>query len=380
MSEEAVAPAMRLTAGAPTSVLIGALARSYWGVLDGPEWRAARSVLQSFTLVPCSKQERARFDYEGKVITTATQLQRIVSYSEKWTRIALQTLEEMGVIRWTRGMIVGGKPTSSLLVVVKTKLLELIRFARPRSRRIDEERRDSFLTRLADILRRRRGSDGAMRAPEAVRVPSKGRGGVHTNDLQTRSCWSLHAEVTASPSTSVGGYPASGVNLPAKSLFRSLDEDKREALDLFTASANPVKSLSALSPARKDSFISNYKEDDMGIPIPAAHLDRLPDICPHGEADPKQCCTCIDATRNEIEMINYHARVKRTAAYQKAKAKGVFEVSNEEIARARAAQIAESEAKAAGMKPGLEFAYRVAERINQLLAEWQARGDAVLWR
>lgn len=380
MSEEAAMPAMRLTAGAPTSVLISSLARSYWGVLDGAEWRAARSILQALTLVPTSKPAIARFDYKGEVLSTAIQLQKISGYCERWTRIALQTLEEMGVIKWTRGMIVSGNPTSSLFVVVKRKLVELIKFARPRSKRIDEENRNKFIARLADILRRRRGKDGAERAPEAVRVPSRGRGGVKTNDLQARSCWSLHAEANASPSTSIGGYPASRVTLTTKRLFRNLDEDKREALDLFTASANPVKSLSALSPARKDSFISNYKEDDMGIPIPAAHLDRLPDICPHGEADPKQCCTCIDATRDEVEMHNYMSRVKRTAAYQKAKAKGVFEVSNEEIARARAAQIAEQEAKAAGMKPGIEFAYRVAARINQLLAEWQARGDAVLWR
>ena len=277
-------------------------------------------------------------------------------------------------------MIVSGNPTSSLFVVVKRKLVELIKFARPRSKRIDEENRNKFIARLADILRRRRGKDGAERAPEAVRVPSRGRGGVKTNDLQARSACSRHAEATASPSNSLGGYPASRVPRLRKRLFRSPDEDKREALDLFSASANPVKSLSALSPARKDSSISNYKEDDMGIPIPPAHLDRLPDICPHGEADPKQCCDCIEATRDELEMINYHARVKRTAAYQKAKAKGQFEVSNEDIARQKAAVIAEQEALAAGIAPGLEYAYRVAERINQLLAEWQARGDAVLWR
>ena len=378
MVSEAV-PAMRLTAGAPTSVLISSLARSYWGVLDGPEWRAARSILQALTLAPSSKKEINQFDNAGKVFTTATQLMRISGYCERWTRIALQTLEEMGVIRWTRGMIVSGNPTSSLFVVVKRKLVELIKFARPRSNRIDEENRNKFIARLADILRRRRGKDGAERAPEAVRVPSRGRGGVKTNDLQARSCCSLHAEVNASPSNSLGGYPASRVPLPKKSLFRNLDEDKREALDLFNASANSVDSSSALSPNSKDSFISNYKEDDMGIPIPPAHLDRLPDICPHGEADPKQCCDCVDATRDELEMIAYKNKVRRTAAYQKAKAKGAFEVSNEEIVRARAAQIAAAEAIAAGIKPGLEYAYRVAERINELSEEWRARGDSVLW-
>ena len=175
MVSEAV-PAMRLTAGAPTSVLISSLARSYWGVLDGPEWRAARSILQALTLAPSSKKEIDQFDDAGRVFTTASQLQKISGYCERWTRIALQTLEEMGVIRWTRGMIVGGNPTSSLFTVVKRKLVELIKFARPRSKRIDEEQRNRFIARLADILRRRRGKDGAARTPDSVRVPSRGAG------------------------------------------------------------------------------------------------------------------------------------------------------------------------------------------------------------
>lgn len=370
---------MRLTAGAPTSVLISSLARSYWGVLDGPEWRAARGVLQALTLVPTSKSAVARFDYKGEVLSTAIQLQKISGYCERWTRIALQTLEEMGVIRWTRGMIVSGNPTSSLFVVVKRKLIELIKFARPRSKRIDEEQRNRFIARLADILRRRRGKDGAARTPDSVRVPSRGAGGVKTNDLQARSACSRHAEANASPSNSLGGYPACRVALPKKRLFRSPDEDKREALDLFNAAAAPVKASPALSPATIEDFISNYKEDDMGIPIPAAHLDRLPDMCPHGEADPKQCCDCLDATRDELEMIAYKNKIRRTAAYQKAKAKGAFEVSDEDIVRERAAQIAAAEAIAAGLKPGLEYAYRVAERINELSEEWRARGDSVLW-
>lgn len=379
MVSEAV-PAMRLTAGAPTSVLISSLARSYWGVLDGPEWRAARSILQALTLAPSSKREVDQFDDAGKVFTTATQLQRISGYCERWTRIALQTLEEMGVIKWTRGMIVSGNPTSSLFTVVKRKLVELISFARPRSKQIDEERRNKFIARLADILRRRRGKDGAARTPDSVRVPSRGAGGVKTNDLQARSACSRHAEANASPSNSLGGYPANRVPRLRKRLFREVNEDKREALDLFNASADPVEGSPALSPNGKDSFISNYKEDDMGIPIPAAHLDRLPDMCPHGEADPKQCCDCVDATRDELEMIAYKNKVRRTAAYQKAKAKGAFEVSNEEIVRARAAQIAAAEAIAAGLKPGLEYAYRIAARINELAEEWEARGDSVLWK
>lgn len=378
VSSEAT-PAMRLTAGAPTSVLISSLARSYWGVLDGAEWRAARSVLQALALAPSSKEAISRFDDEGKVFSTASQLQRISGYCERWTRIALQTLEEMGVIRWTRGMIVSGNPTSSLFTVVKRKLVELIKFARPRSKRIDEERRNKFIARLADILTRRRGKDGAARAPEAVRVPSKGRGGVQTNDLQARSCWSLHAEVNASPSTPVGGYPRSRVTLTTKEMFRKPDKDNRKAVDLFSASVNSVNSDSALSPATIKSNESKLGDVDMLPPMPPAHLDRLPDICPHGGYDPRQCDLCVNATRSKTEMDAWTRRVNRDPAYMRAKEHGLLDVPDIEVVRAKATQIAQAEVKATGIRPGLEYAQKVAARINQLIAEWKARGDAVLW-
>lgn len=378
VSDEAT-PAMRLTAGAPTSVLISSLARSYWGVLDGAEWRAARGVLQALTLVPTTKTALARFDYKGEVLSTASQLQKISGYCERWTRIALQTLEEMGVIRWTRGMIVSGNPTSSLFTVVKRKLVELIKFARPRSKRIDEERRNKFIARLADILTRRRGKDGAVRAPEAVRVPSKGRGGVQTNDLQARSCWSLHAEANASPSTPVGGYPARRVTLTKKRLFRDTNNDNREAVALFSASVNAVETGSALSPATIKSNESKLGDVEMLPPMPPAHLDRLPDICPHGGYDPGQCDLCVNATRSKAEMEAWTRRVNRDPAYMRAKERGWLDVPDIEVVRAKACQIAQAEVKATGIRPGLEYAQRVAARINQLVAEWQARGDGVLW-
>lgn len=380
MSEEAALPALRLTAGAPTSVLISSLARSYWGVLDGPEWRAARGVLQALTLVPTSKPAIARFDYKGEVLSTAIQLQKISGYCERWTRIALQTLEEMGVIRWTRGMIVAGNPTSSLFVVVKRKLVELITFARPRSKRIDEENRNRFIARLADILRRRRGKDGAARTPDSVRVPSRGAGGVKTNDLQARSACSRHAEANASPSTPVGGYPARRVTLTTKRLFRKLDEDKREALDLFSASASPVKGLSALSPASIEDFVSNDEELGMLPPRPAAHLDRLPDICPHGEYSPRQCCDCVDATRNKNEMENWRRRVGKDPAYKRLEEAGLFEVSDEQIIRDRATQIATEQAESMMFKDRAEWIAYIVTTADRLVKEYKAKGEAVLWR
>lgn len=374
------APAMRLTAGAPTSVLISSLARSYWGVLDGPEWRAARSILQALSLAPSSKREVDQFDDAGKVFTTACQLQRISGYCERWTRIALQTLEEMGVIRWTRGMIVSGNPTSSLFVVVKRKLVELISFARPRSKRIDEEQRNRFIARLADILRRRRGKDGAARTPDSVRVPSRGAGGVKTNDLQARSACSRHAEASASPSNSLGGYPASRVTRVRKRLFREVDEDKREALDLFNASADPVEDKPALSPASIEDFVSNYEELAMLPPRPAAHLDRLPDICPHGEYSPRQCCDCVDATRNKSEMENWRRRVGKDPAYKRLEEAGLLEVSDEQIIRDRATQIATKQAEAMMFKDRAAWMAYVLATADRLVKEYKAKGEAVLWR
>lgn len=373
-------PALRLTAGAPTSVLISSLARSYWGVLDGPEWRAARSILHALTLAPSSKKEINQFDNAGMVFTTATQLQRISGYCERWTRIALQTLEEMGVIRWTRGMIVSGNPTSSLFTVVKRKLVELIKFARPRSKQIDEENRNRFIARLADILRRRRGKDGAARTPDSVRVPSRGRGGVKTNDLQARSACSRHAEANASPSNSLGGYPASRVTLPKKRLFRSPDEDKREALDLFNASASPVKGLSALSPEVKESLISNDEELGMLPAMPEAHLELLPDVCPHGGYDPAQCNLCVDATRNQNAMKDWRRRVAQDPAYKRAEKAGAFEVSDEQIIRDRATQIATKQAEAMMFKDRAAWMAYVLTTADRLVKEYKAKGEAVLWR
>lgn len=379
VSNDSSAPAMRLTAGAPTSVLISSLARSYWGVLDGAEWRAARSILQALTLAPSSKEDVSRFDYEGKVFCTACQLQRISGYCERWTRIALQTLEELGVIKWTRGMIVGGNPTSSLFIVVKRKLVELITYARPRSKRIDEEQRNRFIARLMEILKRRR-KDGAVRSPDSVRVPSKGAGGVQTNDLQARSACSRHAEVNASPSNYLGGYPARGVTAPKKRLFREVDEDKREALDLFNASATSVDSSSALSPETLESLISNYEELEMLPAMPAAHLDRLPDTCPHGGYDPAQCNLCVDATRDKSEMECWRRRVGQDPAYKRAEEAGLLEVSDKQIVRDRATQIATKQAKAMVFKDRAEWIAYIITTADRLVKEYNAKGASTLWR
>lgn len=375
---ETVAP-VRVTAGAPTSVLISSLARAYWGVLEGQEWRACRIVLQALPNLAYSKRSRAEFDYRGRVYATASQLTGITGYSEKWTRKALQALEDMGVIRWCRGMIVGGKPTASLFTVIKRRLVDLIKFARPRARRIDEEKRNSFIKRLADILVKRRGSDGSMRAPESVRIPSKAAGGIHTNELQTRSRWSIHAELSNSPSTLVGGSPAKGGTIQQKKSFRSMNEDNSGAVDLFSASANSADSSSALSPNSKEISISNYKEIEMVISKPQAHLDRLPTICPHGEIDPYKCIDCIDGTRDKDAMEQYRRKLKEHPAYQRALRRGYFDISDQQIIKDRATQIAIEQAKTRVFKDRSEWMNYIVTTANQLTQEFEAAGESVLW-
>lgn len=355
-----------INAHAGTSKIIRALAQAYWGELGGQSNAGIRSVLVALNNVPFSKEQWCRFEFSGELYCTANQIAGVSGLSARWVRVCLQRLEEMGLVRWVRGMVVNGRPTASMLRICKKALVAMIPAARKSQKQLEEEQEVETAVRLARLKNKR--------------CPSRGRGGVKTNDLQARSSFENRLELSSSPFHSmVKGERLRSHLKPIKRLFRKPDKDKRKALDLTCASADPVKGSPALSPEAKDSFISNYKEDDMGIPIPAAHLDRLPDMCPHGEADPKQCCDCVDATRDELEMIAYKNKVRRTAAYQKAKAKGAFEVSDEDIVRERAAQIAAAEAIAAGLKPGLEYTYRVAERINELAEEWRARGNSVLW-
>lgn len=78
-------------------------------------------------------------------------------------------------------------------------------------------------------------------------------------------------------------------------------------------------------------------------------------------------------------MEAWTRRVNRDPAYMRAKERGLLDVPDIEVVREKATQIAQAEVKATGIRPGVEYAQRVAARINQLVAEWQARGDGVLW-
>ncbi|XCB30296.1 hypothetical protein RQN30_02360 [Arcanobacterium hippocoleae] len=98
--------------------LLRSLALSGWGALAGAKMRHCRSVLNAFgDILPSGSAEG---------ISTAWQLSIVSGYSERHTRKALQTLEELGLITWVRGGIQEGKPAPSFFRVVKRKLVEII--------------------------------------------------------------------------------------------------------------------------------------------------------------------------------------------------------------------------------------------------------------
>lgn len=115
-------------------------------------------------------------------------------------------------------------------------------------------------------------------------------------------------------------------------------------------------------------------------PMPAAHLDQLPDICPHDGYDPAQCHLCVDATRDREEMRSWKARVAQDPAYRKAQAEGAFTVPDEQIIWDRAFQIATEKAKTLVFESRQAWCAYITETANRLVAEFRAKGEAVLWR
>lgn len=355
-----------INAHAGTSKIIRALAQAYWGELGGQSNAGIRSVLVALNNVPFSKEQWCRFEFSGELYCTANQIAGVSGLSARWVRVCLQRLEEMGLVRWVRGMVVNGRPTASMLRICKKALVAMIPAARKSQKQLEEEQEVETAVRLARLKNKR--------------CPSRGRGGIKTNDLQARSSFENRLALSSSPFHSmVKGERLRSHLKPIKRLFRKPDKDNREAVDLFSASVNPVNSGSALSPATIKSNESKLGDVDMLPPMPPAHLDQLPDICPHGGYDPKQCDLCVNATRDPGAMASWSRRVNRDPAYMRAKEHGLLDVPDIEIVRAKATQIAQAEVKATGIRPGLEYAQKVAARINQLIAEWKARGDGVLW-
>jgi hypothetical protein len=130
---------MALTAGAAAPVLLRQLERAGWGDLAGPDLKGTRAVLWVLarTLPPASA--------EGKA--TVEQLAAAAGYCTRWTASRLGMLEQLGIIRWTRGGVANGKPQPSLIRLSKRRLLALVQHAR--------QQRDEHLGRLREQTRQR---------------------------------------------------------------------------------------------------------------------------------------------------------------------------------------------------------------------------------
>lgn len=356
-----------INAHAGTSKIIRALAQAYWGELGGQSNAGVRSVLVALNNVPFSKEQWCRFEFSGELYCTANQIAGVSGLSARWVRVCLQRLEEMGLVRWVRGMVVNGRPTASMLRICKKALVAMIPAARKSQKQLEEEQEVETAVRLARLKNKR--------------CPSRGRGGIKTNDLQARSSFENRCALSSSPFHSmVKGERLRSHLKPIKRLFRKPDKDNREAVEAFSASVNPVNSGSALSPATIKSNESKLGEVEMLPPMPPAHLDRLPDICPHGGYDPKQCDLCVDATRNKNQMEDWRRRVAQDPAYKRAEEAGVFEVSDEQIIKDRASQIAIKQAESMMFKDRAEWIAYIITTADRLVKEYKAKGEAVLWR
>lgn len=141
----------RVTAAWPVPSLLRSLSLSGWGELAGGEFRGARGVLSALIgLLPSGS---------GEGIATAWQIAQAAAYSERHTRRSLHVLEELGVIKWVRGGIRGGRPTPSFFRVVKRRLVEIIRGAkedyaqrRAEHRRVTGERVGAFAKKKRGCL------------------------------------------------------------------------------------------------------------------------------------------------------------------------------------------------------------------------------------
>lgn len=134
---------MSLSAGAPLPSLMRSLRRAGWGELTGREWQGVRSTLMAVV-------DHAA-DGSGRADTTAYQIADSAGLSPRWTRRCLHILEDLGVITWVRGGVAYGKPQPSLFTVIKKRIVELIREARPEKDARDVARRAETAARLRGL-------------------------------------------------------------------------------------------------------------------------------------------------------------------------------------------------------------------------------------
>lgn len=113
---------MTVTAGWDARYLRDTLARSGWGPLDGRSNAGLRTVLGALVgLLPYRSASGA---------VTVAQIADTAGLTERWVRVKLAELEQLGAIEWRRGWLDHGRPRPGWVRIVKTRLVEWIELAR----------------------------------------------------------------------------------------------------------------------------------------------------------------------------------------------------------------------------------------------------------
>jgi len=148
------------TAHAPMPALVQSLANAGWGDLAGREFQGVRTVLVA--LMHSLPYKSA----QGTV--TEAQVAQRAGLSERWVRRCMHVLEDLGVIEhWTRGGVVAGRPTPSMLRLSKRAVVALIEAARPLREAANAARRritQARIAGLAYIRRNRRSAHAELNA------------------------------------------------------------------------------------------------------------------------------------------------------------------------------------------------------------------------
>ncbi|MCI6557338.1 hypothetical protein [Schaalia hyovaginalis] len=156
--------------------LVHALGRAEWGPLAGGEMRGARLVLDALASIMWD-QHRGR---SATTLATARQIADRAAYSERWTRISLHRLEDVGLVQWQRGGVIDGNPQPGRFRIVKSVLCDWIEAARrrhdERMRRYIEETRRRLRALIYKTVRPRLRSSDQAEASTSL-PPYRGRKG-----------------------------------------------------------------------------------------------------------------------------------------------------------------------------------------------------------
>lgn len=111
----------------PIHSLMRSLRLSGWGELSGRENHGLRATLEAV----CALVN----DEKGEDKATARQVEEASGYSERWTRVKLHELEDMGLLTWVRGGVLNGRTVPGWFRVSKKALVKLINKAKIMLRR-----------------------------------------------------------------------------------------------------------------------------------------------------------------------------------------------------------------------------------------------------